>query len=222
MVPIERLDSSLHIPGLGEDEAPLRAEAFFPMLGSCANFTLPFLYLKKKKKLPYFFPVLGTMGMSTVTRLGGCGRWMAVLGTWRGFFLCEHPCREMVQLLSAAVSCWGLYLVGGEAGCGAAPCVISPALLSLHTPSNPGKEAAASRAGRLLVNRQSKNSRRVFASGMGEIIQTSLNGLHFFFFNSPAGSGEKVWRWMWRWRCSGGAGDAPVLRNRASRSSAHC
>lgn len=117
-----------------------------------------------------------------MTRLGGCGRWMAVLRRWRGFFLCEHPCKEMVRLLSAAISCWGLYLVGGEAGCGAAPTVISAALSSLHTTSNPGKEAAASRAGRLLVNSQIKNSRRVFASGMGEIIQTSLNGLHFFYF----------------------------------------
>lgn len=81
----------------------------------------------------------------------------------------------------------------GQAGWEQPTPAVSPALSSLHTFSNPGKAASGSRAGRLSVNSQSKNSRRVLASGTGEIIQTSPNGLRFIyllvvFFNPPAGS----------------------------------
>lgn len=101
----------------------------------------------------------------------------------------------------------------------------SPVLFSSHALSNPGKAAAGSRAGKLLKNNQSNNSRRVLTSGTGknQTIQSSPNELHytiFFFFlthllalGKPAGGGCGTGRVL--------VGLVMPQRHRASLSLAH-
>ena len=143
-----------------------------------------------------------------------------MLRSWRVSSLHNHPCEETLQHFPRSdFRAGGCIWLVRQAGWEQPTPAISPALSSLPTLSNPRKAAAGSRGGRLLVNSQSKNGRRVFASATGEIIQPSPNGLWFFncflthllALEEQAGDGVRHWQ-------GGGVGDAALALGLAAKA----